>query len=286
MVVDMHHHDSMRNKPMQFKCKPISSVPDLFWTGYKGDGLDTENEAFSPSNDALYAGIVIKHMYSDWCQVPVLVKQNGLPMQLIMRVHFGEDFENAFWDNNEMNFGDGGTQFYPLVSLGVAAHEVSHGFTEQNSGLWYYGHSGGLNESFSDMAAQAAEFYVTGKNSWMIGAEIIKESSGLESLRYMDIPSKDGVSIDSVKSYRKGMDPHYSSGVYNRLFYLIATQDGWDVHKAFAVMVKANQHYWTQKSSFNQAACGVLHAAKDLDFDLEDIKKSMDNVDLDYHSCS
>lgn len=285
MVVDMHHLDSTKNKPMQFECKPVSDLPNLFWTGYKGNGLDSENDGFSPSNDALYAGFVIKHMYLDWYQVPVLVKKNGLPMQLIMRVHYGEGFENAFWYNNEMNFGDGGSLFYPLVSLGVAAHEVSHGFTEQNSGLYYYGHAGGLNESFSDMAAQVAEFYATGKNNWMIGAEIIKESSGLESLRYMDLPSKDGISIDNVKSYHKGMDPHYSSGVYNRLFYLISTQDGWDVRKAFAVMVKANQDYWTRRSSFNQAACGVLSAAKDLDFDLGDIKKSMDLVELDYQSC-
>ncbi len=286
MVVDMHHQDSIKNKPMQFSCRPVSGLPNLFWTGYLGNGLDSENDGFSPSDDALYAGYVIKHMYLDWYQVPALVKKNGLPMQLIMRVHYGEGFENAFWYNNEMNFGDGGTIFYPLVSLGVAAHEVSHGFTEQNSGLYYYGHAGGLNESFSDMAAQVAEFFATGKNDWKIGAEIIKESSGLESLRYMDSPAKDGISIESVKSYRKGMDPHYSSGVFNRLFYLISTHDGWDVRKAFTVMVKANRDYWTRRSTFNQAACGVLSAAKDLEFDVESIKVSMDAVDLDYQSCS
>jgi pseudolysin len=286
MVVDMHHLEALKNKPMHFACRPVAGEKDLFWTGYQSNGLDDANGSFSPSDDALYAGYVIKHMYQDWYQVPALVKKDGTPMQLVMRVHYGENFENAYWYNDEMNFGDGGETFYPLVSLGVAAHEVSHGFTEQNSDLLYYNQSGGLNESFSDMAAQVADFYATQKNNWMIGAEIVKEGSGLETLRYMDIPSKDGLSIDSVRVYRKGMDPHFSSGVYNRLFYLMSTQEGWDVRKAFAVMVKANRDYWTRKSTFKQAACGVLSAAKDLDFNTDDIKKSMSEVKLDYRACT
>ncbi len=58
-----------------------------------------------------------------------------------------------------MTFGDGASYFYPLVSLDVSAHEVSHGFIEQNSNLIYSGQSGGINEAFSDMAGEAAEFY-------------------------------------------------------------------------------------------------------------------------------
>ena len=106
-------------------------------------------------------------------------------------------YENAFWDGKQMTFGDGDTMMYPLVSLGVGAHEISHGFTEQHSNLEYYGQSGGINEAFSDMAAQAAEYYSAKKNSWQIGPEIMKEDSGYEALRYMDKPSRDGSSIDS-----------------------------------------------------------------------------------------
>ncbi|MBE1043438.1 M4 family metallopeptidase, partial [Escherichia coli] len=120
--------------------------------------------------------------------------------------------ENAYWDGTAMLFGDGATMFYPLVSLDVAAHEVSHGFTEQNSGLIYRGQSGGMNEAFSDMAGEAAEFYMRGKNDFLIGYDI-KKGSG--ALRYMDQPSRDGRSIDNASQYYNGIDVHHSSGVYN-----------------------------------------------------------------------
>ena len=55
-----------------------------------------------------------------------------------------------------MTFGDGASTFYPLVSLDVASHEVSHGFTSQNSNLTYSGQSGGINEAYSDMASAKA----------------------------------------------------------------------------------------------------------------------------------
>jgi Zn-dependent metalloprotease len=62
-----------------------------------------------------------------------------------------------------MTFSDGYTRFYPLVSLDVTAHEVSHGFTEQNSRLIYSGQSGGMNEAFSDISGEAAEYFMTGQ---------------------------------------------------------------------------------------------------------------------------
>ena len=75
-----------------------------------------------------------------------------------------------------MTFGDGATRFYPLVSLDVSSHEVSHGFTEQNSGLIYRGQSGGINEAFSDMAGEAAEAYFKEENDFLIGYSIFKKT--------------------------------------------------------------------------------------------------------------
>lgn len=102
-------------------------------------------------------------MYRNWYNTA------PLSFKLKMRVHYGRNYENAFWDGSQMTFGDGATTFYPLVSLDVAAHEVSHGFTEQNSGLVYSGQSGGINEAFSDMAGEAAENYMKGSNDWLVG---------------------------------------------------------------------------------------------------------------------
>lgn len=281
-VVDMDHNYVSLNGAMKFKCrKSEDNNPLTFWTGYNNDGYDKENGAFSPTNDALYSGYVIKHMYHDWYGVEVLSKK-GRPMQLVMRVHYGEGYDNAYWDGKQMTFGDGDSSLYPLVSLGIGAHEVSHGFTEQHSNLVYKSHSGGLNESFSDMAAQAAEFYSTGKNSWLIGQEIMKID---EPLRYMDQPSRDGQSIDRADQYNDGLDVHYSSGVFNHLFFLMSTTPNWDTRKAFDVMVKANMDYWVPNTTFDEAGCGVLQATHDLGFAVDDVKKALDAVMVAYSSC-
>ncbi|SEL89230.1 pseudolysin [Roseateles sp. YR242] len=210
------------------------------------------NGAYSPLNDAHFFGNVIFNMYRDWFTLRPIANT------LYMKVHYSSSYENAFWDGTAMYFGDGASTFYPLVSLDVSAHEVSHGFTEQNSGLVYSGQSGGMNEAFSDMAGEAAEFYARGTNDWLVGTEIFKSSG---ALRYFADPTKDGKSIANASKYTSGLDVHYSSGVYNKAFYTLATKTGWTTRKAFEVMVDANRLYWTSSSTFNQGACGVEKAA-------------------------
>jgi len=216
------------------------------------------NGAYCPLNDGQFFGQTIYNMYSDWYGVPVLT------FQLMMRVHYSTNYENAFWDGSSMTFGDGYTTFYPLVCLDVSAHEVSHGFTEQNSNLTYSGQSGGINEAFSDMAGEAAKYYMRGTNDFMVGYDIFKSPSG--ALRYMYNPPLDGNSIDNVADYYSGLDVHYSSGVYNKAFYLLATTSGWTTRMAFDVFVKANQDYWSASTNFQQGGEGVQDAAADLGY--------------------
>ena len=224
------------------------------------------NGAYSPLNDAHYFGNVIFNMYNDWVGSP------PLSFQLKMRVHYSSNYENAFWDGSAMTFGDGQNTFYPLVSLDVSAHEVSHGFTEQNSGLIYSGKSGGLNEAFSDMAGEAAEYYMKGTNDWLVGQDIFK---GNGALRYMNNPSQDGRSIDNQGSYTSGMDVHYSSGVFNKAFYNLATTSGWDTKKAFVVMARANQLYWSASTNWDLAGNGVMDAACDLNYNPSDVQAAL-----------
>lgn len=284
-VVDMFHKYRAPNSSMHFLCEQDSSSSmNTYWTGYHNDGYDLENGAFSPSNDALYFGQVIHHMYKDWYGVNALTSY-GKPMRLVMRVHFGKGYENAFWDGRQMTFGDGESMFHPLVSLGVGAHEISHGFTEQHANLEYVEQSGGINEAFSDMAAQAAEYYSQGKNTWMIGSEIIKMENEEQALRFMDEPSRDGSSIDRADQYQPGMDVHNSSGVYNRLFYLLANQPNWNTKQAFRVMIKANMDYWTPYSTFAEGACGIIGATRDLGFSVDDVKQVLEQVAITDLNC-
>ncbi len=224
------------------------------------------NGAFGPLNDAHYFASVISDLYKNWYNT------SPLKIPITMKVHYGKKYENAFWNGSSMNFGDGDQTFYPLVSLDVSSHEIAHGFTEFNSALLYEEQSGGMNEAFSDMAGEAAEFYSRGKNDFEIGAQIFKTQG--QALRYMANPPQDGKSIDNVKDFEPGMfgtDVHYSSGIYNKAFYLLATSKGWDTRKAFDVFVKANQNYWTPTSNFATGAKGVLDAAQDLGYPTADV---------------
>ncbi|MEO6171591.1 MAG: M4 family metallopeptidase, partial [Arenimonas sp.] len=220
------------------------------------------NGAYAPINDAHYFGGVIQGMYRAYVGRPALT------FQLVMRTHYSSNYENAFWDGSAMSFGDGATTFYPLVSVDVAGHEVSHGFTEQNSALTYSGMSGGINESFSDMGGEATEYFWKGSNDFLVGPEIFK---GTGALRYMNNPPQDGKSIDNAANFTSSMDVHYSSGVYNKAFYLLATKTGWNTPNAFKVFARANDLYWTSSITYNQGACGVETAATDLGFTKADV---------------
>ena len=227
------------------------------------------NGAFAPLNDAHYFGGVTNSMYQSY------VGRNPLTFQLLVKVHYSSNYENAYWNGSEMTFGDGATTFHPLVSLDVMAHEVSHGFTEQNSNLTYSAQSGGMNEAFSDMAGEAAEYFWKGSNDFLVGPDIFKASG---ALRYMANPPQDGASIDNAANYTSSMDVHYTSGVYNKAFYLLATKAGWNTQKAFQVFARANDLYWTASSTFNSGACGVETAATDLGFTKADVTAAFTSV--------
>lgn len=288
-----HNHKNIwgDGEVAKFKCESQDKDHNnLYWSG----DVDATNGAYSPANDALYIGQVIKEMYQKWYNLPALTFLKMFPLQLKLNVHvkdmLGQPMENAFFHPlfMQMFFGDGQKRFYPLTSLGVGAHEISHGFTSQHSNLTYEKQSGGLNEAFSDMAAQAAEFYSTGHNTWQIGPEIFK---GEGALRYMDDPTRDGHSIGHVKDYNDGLNVHYTSGVFNKAFYLLGTAPGWDAHKAFDVMVQANMYYWTANTTFEEAACGVVKATNDYNnkgknqYDMNAVKNAMNGVGIDVSHC-
>lgn len=204
-----------------------------------------------------------------------------------LRVHYGSvDLSAAFWDGTQMNFSDGGILAYPLVSLDVIAHEVGHGFTEQNSQLRIWDQPGGINESFSDISGEAAEFYLHGSNDWLVGQEITKnEFWGRDAHRYFEDPTLDDFSIGHASDYQDGLDSHGSSGVFNRAFYLMANSSGWDTRQAFDIFVLANQMYWNTDSNFIEGACGVLFAANDLGYNSAVVIDAFDTVGVSTTNC-
>src|SRR5215216_3528645 len=79
------------------------------------------------------------------------IDDRGLP--LLATVHYGVDYDNAFWDGERMVFGDGGGDLFNrfTIALDVIGHELAHGVTEVEAQLIYYKQSGALNESMSDV---------------------------------------------------------------------------------------------------------------------------------------
>lgn len=234
------------------------------------------NGAYSPLNDAHYFAGIVLDMYRKWFSL------NPLQSKFQVRVHFATNYEGAFWNGQQMTFGDGGAYTYPFTAIDVMAHEVSHGVTEFNSGLLYKGQSGGINEAFSDMAGETAEYYVNAplgkENDWLGGATIMKNQV---AMRYFKNPTLDGMSIDNAKNYNESMDVHHTSGVFNKAFYTLSTTPSWDIRKAFGTFLLANQMYWQPEATFNSAACGVAKAAADLGYEINDVLASFSVVGVD-----
>jgi Zn-dependent metalloprotease len=203
------------------------------------------------------------------------------------RVHYGQNYVNAFWDGTKMTYGDGdGTSYGPLVSLDVAGHEMSHGVTENSANLTYSGESGGLNESTSDIFGTSVEFYANNPKDpgdYLIGEQF--DLAKHEGFRRMDKPSSDGSSADCWSATVGQLDVHYSSGVGNHFFYLLSEGSGAKTlngvsydsptcngstvtgigHDAAAkIWYRALTVYMTSSTDYHGARTASLSAAQDL----------------------
>ncbi|MEV5154906.1 M4 family metallopeptidase [Streptomyces werraensis] len=190
-----------------------------------GDG--TPSNAESAGADAHYGAALTWDYYKN---VHGRSGIRGDGVGAYSRVHYGNNYVNAFWSDSCfcMTYGDGSGNVNPLTSIDVAAHEMSHGLTSATAGLVYSGESGGLNEATSDIFGATVEFYANNFSDvgdYLIGEEIDINGDGTP-LRYMDKPSKDGRSKDSWYSGIGSIDVHYSSGVANHFFYLLSEGSG------------------------------------------------------------
>ncbi|WP_406103867.1 M4 family metallopeptidase [Streptomyces sp. NBC_01003] len=205
------------------------------------------------------------------------------------RVHYGNAYVNAFWDDSCfcMTYGDGSGNLKPLTSIDVAGHEMTHGVTAATAGLNYSGESGGLNEATSDIFGTAVEFYANNASDvgdYLIGEKIDINGDGTP-LRYQDKPSRDGTSPDSWYSGLGNLDVHYSSGPANHFFYLLSegsgakvingvsynspTADGLPVTgigraKAELIWFKALTTKFTSTTNYAAARTGTLAVAGEL----------------------
>ncbi|MBB4007456.1 M4 family metallopeptidase [Allorhizobium taibaishanense] len=167
---------------------------------------------------------------------------DGNGMTILSSVHYGRDYNNAFWNGSQMAYGDGDGQIFTAFcdSADVVGHELTHGVTQYTLGLDYENQAGGLNESLSDAFGSLFKQWVKGQSTdeadWLIGNDILGPAARQKytCLRDMADPTNAhcmGGQIAHFRDYRDGMDPHETSGIANHAFYLIATRLGgksWD----------------------------------------------------------
>ena len=163
---------------------------------------------------------------------------NGLPMDAT--VHYGKQYDNAFWDGERMVFGDGDGQIFNrfTISPSVIGHELTHGVTQFTANLEYRGQSGALNESISDvfgaLVEQHAHKQSTAEASWLIGEGLFTDRVEGVALRSMkapgtafndDVLGKDpqpGDMTGYIETDDDNGGVHLNSGIPNRAFYLVA----------------------------------------------------------------
>jgi Zn-dependent metalloprotease len=205
-------------------------------------GAVVRNEGQSPVGDAAvnqaYDGLGFTYDFY-WTNFQRdSIDGQGLPM--LGMVHYGQNYDNAFWDNvRDMFFGDGDGQILTLTTAGidVVGHELTHGVTQHEANLTYSGQSGALNESVSDVfGIQVKQFALkqdVTQSDWLIGADIVGPAlkPALRSMKAPGTANPHDTQPSNMDHYVPGGDVHVNSGIPNHAFYVVATTLGghaWD----------------------------------------------------------
>ncbi len=220
-IYDAHHQSTVNGTLVRYEGQPsngdiaadeayeyLGVTHDFFWRVWRRNSLDNQGMAL-----------------------------NGI-------VHFGESYMNAFWDGQEMVFGDGDGVIFNrfTIAIDVIAHELGHGVTGSEAGLIYYAQSGALNESLSDVFGSLVKQYyyqqTADQADWLIGEGLLGERINGRALRSMSAPGtayndpmlgadpQPAHMNDYVRTRDDNGGVHLNSGIPNRAFYLASVAVG------------------------------------------------------------
>jgi Zn-dependent metalloprotease len=197
-------------------------------------------------------------------------------MDLVSSLNYDQDYQNAFWDGQQMVYGNGDNKIFIDFwrSPDVIGHELTHGVTQHESGLLYEGQSGALNESISDCFGAAFAQWLAKKpasdaSGWLIGAGIMgpdAKAKGFTCLRDMIDPRAAHCLSPQPASY-KDFDPtgdvHENSGIPNRAFAAFAQNLGGNTYDmAIKVWYDACVSGLSSRATFVDFAQATVAAAK------------------------
>ncbi|NML49179.1 M4 family metallopeptidase [Streptomyces sp. R302] len=207
---------------------------------------------------------------------------DGAGLPLLATVHYDEKYGNAFWNGEQMVFGDGDDEIFLDFTLpvDVIGHELAHGFTQYTANLEYFSQSGALNESVSDVFGSLVKQHSLGQTAeqadWLIGEGLFHpdvEGTALRSMKAPgtayddDVLGKDPQPAhmdDYVRTGRDNGGVHINSGIPNHAFYLVATELGghaWDRAGRIWYDVMTGGTL-TPETRFSEFAAATVAAAK------------------------
>jgi Zn-dependent metalloprotease len=175
---------------------------------------------------------------------------DGNGMRLDSTVHYRQGYDNAFWDGEQMVYGDGDENLPPeervfnrfTIALDIIGHELTHGVTQFEAKLQYFQQPGALNESMSDVFGSLVKQYQLGQTAadadWIIGAGLFTKNVNGVGIRSMKAPGtayddpvlgKDPQPAhmrDYVNTVSDNGGVHINSGIPNHAFYITAVELG------------------------------------------------------------
>jgi Zn-dependent metalloprotease len=210
-------------------------------------------------------------------------------MNLLSTVHFLEGYDNAFWNGEQMVYGDGDEDLPEeerlfnrfTIAIDIIAHELTHGVTQHEANLVYRNQAGALNESFSDvfgsLVKQRVKNHAAAEADWLIGAGLFTENVNGQGIRSMKAPGtayddpllgrdpQPGHMDDYVDTTSDNGGVHINSGIPNKAFYNVAVElGGYAWEKAGQIWYKTLCEELDQASDFQAAADSTHKVAGDL----------------------
>lgn len=215
------------------------------------------------------------------------IDDNG--MQIVSTVHYMQGYDNAFWDGEQMVYGDGDEDLPEeerlfnrfTKSIDIIAHELTHGVMQYEANLVYFGQSGALNESFSDifgiMVKQRVNNQTAEDSNWLIGEEIFTPNVSGVAIRSMKDPGtayadpllgtdpQPAHMENYVNTFKDNGGVHINSGIPNKAFYATAVEiGGYAWEKTGKIWYAAMCDKLSSDADFQEAANATYAIAKKL----------------------
>jgi Zn-dependent metalloprotease len=258
-------------------------------SGLPGTVVRRENDPPSSDvavNEAFDGSGVTYDLYSNIYQRNSI---DGNGMRLDSTVHYQKGYDNAFWNGEQMVYGDGDEDLPPserlfnrfTIAIDVIGHELTHGVTQFTAKLAYSFQSGALNESMSDVFGSLVKQYSLNQTAaqadWIIGAGLLTSNVNGVGIRSMKAPGtayddptlgKDPQPAhmkDYVNTVSDNGGVHINSGIPNHAFYVTAVEIGgfaWE--KAGQIWYTTLKDKLSSSSNFQNCADQTYQAAADL----------------------